>query len=215
MPIRSTYLLALVGAALLLPACSQESLTSAAGERATTSVGLGSGAAVTQTASIVEDFPGSPINEGTATLIRTAQGIWLSGNSPDLVAGNAYTVWGAIFDNPSGCVDGCGPDDLTRQSAQARLSNVGGFVADATGDFEVHLARHDESRQTLAGAGRSGIDNPYRAEIHFIIRTHGTAETNPSNLAAQTSLLNAFCNPTCQSQGLSVFLPPGAPGQGN
>ncbi len=115
----------------------------------------------------------------------------------------------------TGAWDGCGADDLNRPSAQATLSNVGGFVADASGDFEVHLARHDASRQTLRGVGRSGIDNPYQAEIHFIIRTHGTAQTDPNNLAEQMNTLNGFCSPTCLSLGLSVFLPPGAPGQGN
>ncbi len=201
--------------AVALGACGEESLFSPADELATSALGFAAGAEVTQTASIMEDFPGSPINEGTATLIRDAAGIWLSGNSPDFVDGDAYTIWGAIFDNPNGCVDGCGADDLNRPSAQATLSNVGGFVADATGDFAIHLARHDASRQTLDGIGRSGIDNPFQAEIHFIFRSHGTAETDPDNLAEQTSTVGAFCNPACQSQGLSIFLPPGAPGQGN
>lgn len=199
--------------AVALGACSEESPFSA-DERATSPLAPARGAVVTQTEPITEIFPGSPIDEGTATLTRDAAGIWLAGNSPDLVDGDAYTVWGVIFDNPSGCVGGCGGDDLNRPSAQATVSNVGGFVADASGDFEIHLARHDASRQTLVGVGRSGINNPYQAEIHFIFRTHGTAETDPDNLAAQTSLVGAFCNP-CQDQGLSIFLPPGAPGQGN
>jgi hypothetical protein len=174
------------------------------------------GAVVTQTVAIT-GIGGSVDLSGSATLTRNAGGVWLQGSSPELVDGHAYTVWAATFDNPSGCVDGCGGDDLGRPGAQATVSNFGGFVADASGDFELHLDRHDGSRQTLAGLGRSGVDNPMRAEIHIIFRSHGEAETDAADLAQQTSQVAAFCNlPVlgCDDHGLAIFLPPGAPGQG-
>ena len=175
------------------------------------------GATVSQTVSLTGI--GGPVDlSGSATLTRNAKGLWLEGNSPDLVDGHAYTVWAAIFDNPHGCDGPCDGTDLDNRSAQATISNFGGFVADASGDFEIHLDRHDASRQTLGGVGRSGVDNPLRAEAHFIFRSHGEAEADPGDLAEQTSMVTAFCNlppgTVCEDHGLAVFLPPGAPGQG-
>ncbi len=177
------------------------------------------GAVVTQPADIVDFGPGI-ITSGTATLTRNAKGLWLTGQSDDLVVGDAYTVWAAIFDNPQGCAGGpgaCGGGDFGVRQAQATISNFGGFVVGAAKDFAMHLSRHDASRQTLGGLGRSGIDNTYRAEVHFIFRSHGLAETDPGDLADQTSLVAAFCNLPgvgCEDQGVAVFVPPGPPGQG-
>lgn len=174
------------------------------------------GATVTQDAPIV-GFTGQVALSGTATLTRDSKGLWLSGNSPELVDGHAFTVWAAVFENSNACATTCGAGDLGTRSAQATISNFGGFVADASGDFEIHLSRHDASRQNLGGAGRPGVQNTYSAEIHFIVRSHGEAETDAGDLAAQTSEVAAFCNlPAvgCEDQGLIVYLPPGAPGQG-
>jgi hypothetical protein len=180
------------------------------------------GAVVTQTVDI-DPFGVGTITSGTATLTRNAKGLWLTGQSNDLVEGDAYTVWAAIFDNPQGCAGGpgaCGLGDLGVRQAQATISNFGGFVVDDDPEdftFDIHLSRHDASRQTLGGLGRSGIDNPYRAEVHFIFRSHGLAETDPGDLADQTSMVGAFCNlPSvgCEDQGVAMFSPPGPPGQG-
>lgn len=177
------------------------------------------GAVVTQTVDILDTGPGA-ITSGTATLTRNAKGLWLTGQSDDLVVGDAYTVWAAIFDNPNGCAGGsgaCGGGDFGVREAQATLSVFGGFVVGAAKDFAIHLSRHDASRQTLVGLGRSGIDNTYRAEVHAIFRSHGVAETDPGDLADQTSMVGAFCNlPVvgCEDQGVAMFSPPGPPGQG-
>ena len=173
------------------------------------------GAVVTEQVGIGPFVSGAAITSGTATLTRNADGLRLTGHSNDLVEGHAYTIWGAIFDNPKGCEGGpgaCGLSDLGRRQAQATISNFGGFVVDASKDFEAHLARHDASRQTLGGAGRSGVDNPYQAEVHLIFRSHGEAETDPGALADQTSMVGAHCNlPVvgCDDQGLAIFVPSG------
>lgn len=214
---RTSSLLSLIVLGLPLAACDGSSVTAAApaaSDTPTLSANAG-GAAVTQNVNIgpAPNFVGS--FSGTATLVRNARGLWLSGQSDDFVEGHAYTIWSAIFENPGACVDGCNAPDLDLPQAQATQSNFGGFVANADGTFEVHLTRHDDSRETLRGAGRSGIDNPYQAEIHFQFRSHGPAETDPALLAAQISTLGQSCNlPGCQNQGLAVFLSPGAPGQG-
>ena len=213
------YLVALATLVLPLMACGETTVGVDEVEGLTPAFAVG-GAALTQETNIGPFEPGAVITSGTATLTRDADGLGLTGHSDDLVDGDAYTIWAAIFDNPMGCEGGpgtCGLPDLGRRQAQATISNFGGFVVDASQDFESHLTRHDGSRETLGGAGRSGIDNPYRAEVHLIFRSHGEAETDPGNLADQTSLVGAFCNLPdigCNDQGLAVFLPPGAPGQG-
>ena len=212
------YLVALATLVLPLMACGETTVGLDEVEGLTPAFAVG-GAALTQGTDIVP-FGSGVITSGTATLTRNADGLWLTGHSDDLVDGDAYTIWAAIFDNPMGCEGGpgaCGLADLGRTQAQATISNFGGFVVDASKDFESHLTRHDGSRQTLGGAGRSGIDNTYRAEVHLIFRSHGVAETDPDDLADQTSMVGAFCNLPdvgCDDQGLAVFLPPGAPGQG-
>ena len=212
------YLVALATLVLPLMACGETTVGLDEVEGLTPAFAVG-GAALTQVTDIVP-FDSEVIFSGTATLTRNADGLWLTGHSDDLVEGDAYTIWAAIFDNPMGCEGGpgtCGFTDLGRRQAQATISNFGGFVVGVSKNFESHLTRHDGSRETLGGAGRSGIDNPYRAEVHLIFRSHGVAETDPDDLADQTSLVGAFCNlsgMTCEDQGLAVFLPPGAPGQG-
>ncbi len=200
---------------LVLPLMACDGTTLALDESELTPAFAVGGAEATQGTDMVP-FGSGVITSGTATLTRNAEGLWLTGNSDDLVVGDAYTIWAAIFDNPVGCEGGpgaCGFADLGRRQAQATLSNFGGFVVDASKDFENHLARHDASRQTLGGAGRSGIDNTYRAEVHLIFRSHGVAEADPDDLADQTSMVGAFCNLPdvgCDDQGLAVFLPPSA-----
>ena len=210
-------------ATVLAFGCTDQPLPTASSDSPVVGAGFSAsrkgGAVVTQTADIVDLGPGI-ITSGRATLTRNAKGLWLTGQSDGLVEGDAYTVWAAIFDNANGCgggPGGCGGGDFGVRQAQATISNFGGFVVDADKDFEIHLSRHDASRQTLGGLGRSGINNTYRAEVHFIFRSHGLAETDPGDLADQTSMVAAFCNlPVvgCDDQGLAIFLPPGPPGQG-
>jgi hypothetical protein len=169
---------------------------------------------------VIVPFGTAVISSGTFTLTRNAKGLTLTGHSDDLVDGDAYTIWAAIFDNPNGCVGGpggCGGGDFGVRQAQATISNFGGFVADGNDIGMIHLSRHDASRQTLDGLGRSGIDNPLRAEVHLIFRSHGLAETNAGDLADQTSQVAAFCNlPAvgCEDHAAVLFFPPGPPGQG-
>ncbi len=215
--ISSTLLLIAFG--LPLAGCDGSSLASPVAPDTPTLSANAGGAVVTQNANIgPAPMPFTGSFSGSATLVRNARGLWLSGQSDDFEEGAAYTIWSAIFENPGACEDNCNPPDLQVPEVQGAQSNFGGFVAGPDGTFEVHLARHDDSRETLQGVGRSGIDNPYQAEIHFIFRSHGPAETDADLLAAQISTLAASCNrnpgPGCQNQGLVIFGSPGAPGQG-
>lgn len=169
----------------------------------------------------IGEFPGSGSGvSGNATLSRSTQGLWADIEVEGLTTGYAYSVWWAIFDNPNGCDGNCDPPDLTRRQAQGSLVNGGGFVAaGSTVSHQSHLARHDVEGKSVHEGDASGIDNPYGAEVHVAIRSHGEAETDPADLAEQTSVFGSFCNlpdpPVpggCQNVGLVRFMPPGAPG---
>jgi hypothetical protein len=168
-------------------------------------------------APIFEFPPGSGSGvSGEATLTRTSEGLWLDQDLAGLIPGNAYTVWWVIFDNPQGCDADCDPSDLSRRQAQPSLVNGGGFVAGGTTQFySSHLARHDvEGRQVQLG-DPSGVDNTYGAQVHVVLRSHGTAVMDPADQAEQTSTFNGFCNPVCANVSAAVFLTPEAPGQGS
>jgi hypothetical protein len=47
--------------------------------------------------------------------------------------------------------------------------------------------------------------NGYRAEVHIVVRTHGTI--NPGHVHEQIGSFNGGCNPTCANQQVAIFMP--------
>lgn len=43
----------------------------------------------------------------------------------------------------------------------------------------------------------TGQDDAQAAEVHLVLQDHGTAHTDPAQLAAQLSGFNTACNPVC------------------
>lgn len=180
-------------------------------------------APVIVTTTAIGPFPGSgSAISGEATLTRSKNGVRVDQDIEGLTPSDAYSVWWVIFDNPQGCDGNCDASDLSRRQAQGSLVNGGGFVADGTTrSYSSHLTRHDVEGKQVQLGDPSGVDNPYRAEIHLVLRAHGPAEMNPANLAVQTSTFNGFCNlppdppGVCQNVSAAVFTAPDAPGQGS
>src|SRR5918996_3116321 len=79
-----------------------------------------------------------PVDErevvGSATLKRRDIGLEIEVHTTDLGAGNAYTNWWIVFNNPEACEDGCGADDLPRAGVEASVLHATGRVADAGGE---------------------------------------------------------------------------------
>jgi hypothetical protein len=162
---------------------------------------------------------------GTVTLTRSSQGLEADIEvTAGLTTGNAYSVWWAIFDNPQGCdANGCDSFDLRNiRQAQGSLVNGGGFVAGGGPVFhQTDLTRHDVEGKSVEVGDPSGVDNPYGAEVHLVLRSHGEAEADPADLAVQTGTFGVFCNlpdpPVvggCLNVAAAMFAPPGPPGQG-
>lgn len=174
-------------------------------------------APVIVTVAAIGEVPGSGSGiSGEAVFTRTKDGLSVDQDVEGLIAGHAYTVWLAIFDNPLGCDGACDATDLGIRQAQATLVNAGGFVAaGATQFYSSELARHHVGGRQVWVGDPSGVDNPYGAEVHVVLRSHGPAVMDPADLAVQTSTFNGFCNPVCANVSVAVFAPPDAPGQGS
>ncbi len=119
---------------------------------------------------------------GTSLLRRSESGIRARLTTGGLTAGDAYTVWAVVFNNPSGCDDECDGADLSNPAAEAvSLLGAGGVARADHGTFVVRIR---------AGAE---VSNPAGAEVHLIVRTHGPAI--PGLVGEQTSTLNGGCPP--------------------
>ena len=166
-----------------------------------------------QTVNMIRPGVGTPLG-GAATLYRYKQRLEARVATSGLNENSAYTVWWVIFNNPAACVGGCGSDDTTRPAVNAAVFYAAGFVTggdgvgteDGTGNVSTYVA---------AGALPQGTDflvpgqlepgNGYGAEVHIVVRTHGTI--NPGMVHQQIGSFNGGCNPTCANQQAAVFLP--------
>ncbi|NNE11020.1 MAG: hypothetical protein HKN41_02120 [Ilumatobacter sp.] len=119
---------------------------------------------------------------GRSTLLRTRRGALGFVRTGGLQAGDAYTVWAVVFNNPAGCIDGCDGADLANPAAEAVSMLGAGKVAQrSAASFLIRIGAGDE------------LTDPHGAEIHFVLRTHGPAL--PGLVDEQISSLNGGCPP--------------------
>ena len=143
-------------------------------------------------------------NTGTM-LVRTNDGIFMTLHTSGLVPGTVATAWVVIFNTPAACATNpCTPADIANPATHGSSLSAGGQIigADGTATFGGFRAIGD-----LTGIfqGTRGLLLPMTAEIHLVVRTHGTASTDPAVLAQQLSMFNGGCPPnTCASIQISV-----------
>lgn len=140
----------------------------------------------------------------------------------DLVPGNAYSIWIAVFNNPWHCSDECGVDDLPGPNPNAdprvrpSVFHGGGFLADSAGSanasFKIVPGR--TSRELFGGTQNWGLQRLWGTEIHIVLRSHGPAldPTNPADaaigsIANQIGTASEACNPTCANVFASIHPP--------
>lgn len=148
----------------------------------------------------------SVVPAGGSMLVRNQNGVFVTLTTSGLVPGTVATAWIAIFNTPAGCATNpCSPADLANPSAHAGFFNGGGRVigADGSATFSTYRAIGDISG--LQGGTRALI-LPMSAEIHYVVRTHGTANLSDLTvLNQQLTMLNGGCPPnTCTSIQTSV-----------
>jgi hypothetical protein len=147
---------------------------------------------------------------GGATLYRATQGVEMRLATSGLMMNTSYTVWWIIFNNPSACSVPCGADDLANPDVRASVVYAARFVTGLTdtGNVTAHLE---------SGPPVDGVDvetgnglasgNGFRAEIHLVVRTHGT--TLPGMVHQQIGSFNGGCNPSCTNVQAAMFPPVG------
>lgn len=145
-----------------------------------------------------------PIHDAFAVLERNEDGVELTLDT-DLPPG-AYTVWWVVFNNPEFCVDGCGSDDFERPEVDASsFWATGEVVGDEGGiTFNAQILEGElptGSDQVTLG---DGLEDSFSAEIHPIVRTHGSVI--PGLEEEQISTFNGGCPPNeCENVQFAVF----------
>ena len=161
--------------------------------------------AATSSSSNVYTFAGMN-NVGNSTLVRNNNGVTLNLKTTSLNAGHAYTVWFVIFNNPEECgIQGgevspdvpCNLPDLFNPAVQGDVMYGAGSLAGGVGTatFAGHRAEGDLSGSIIGlfGLPAHGIIDARKAEIHFVVRTHGPKI--PGKVREQIGSFNGGCPP--------------------
>lgn len=159
--------------------------------------------------------PLTPIMGASSTLHRNRHGISASMTTHGLQAESAYTFWWVVFNNPEYCATApCSPDDLGNPDVAGALFGGSGQVSDTYGraHFQAHVFKGDDPglERPLAGDGlNAGLVNPFMAEIHLVVRSHGPAEAFfPEELEAALSTFGSGCDQfECFDQQAAIHLP--------
>lgn len=179
----------------------------------------------TSSTGLIDFHDGSPEGDGTSHLTRTDGMALVMVEAENLVAGNAYTAWWVVFNQPENCSDeACGEDDIFLPSgdlnvdgvlaSEIGIGNATGNIAkaDGTAEFGARLKRNDNSgaHQIVFPAGLDGnallTASPHDAEIHIVLQSHGQARGgNP--LLAQLTYLEANCTPNCVDVQAAIHMP--------
>lgn len=171
-----------------------------------------------QTANVWDAQAGPSQRLGAATLSRSRHHISgrIMTNVP--TAGDAYTLWVVVFNNPSACVDGCNDEDLANPAVRAIVYNASGAISAANMngggvinlDFEIEsgfLARDrfvlfpvDAEKGLRRGAG-------YRAEVHLVVDQHPPIVPGADSWIADLTQTNFPGTGPVTSVAVGVFAP--------
>ncbi len=165
---------------------------------------------------------------GDSFLTRTPGMLLASVEAAGLEPGDVYTVWWVVFNNPAGCSDACGEDDIFVdgdpakglnvdgvEAAQIGIGNATGNIAksDGTAEFGARLKINDgdaSGHQILFPAGLAGESvltaSGDDAEVHLIIQGHGQARGG-KQLLSQLTYVETGCTPLCADIQFTVHLP--------
>lgn len=182
----------------------------------------GAGGAIHQDTTVFQFDDGSTVGE--ASLARNAHGVTMnistavSGELDDFgiplgvdwEVGDATTVWFVVFNDPDGCIDGCGEDDVLDvffgdNRAAVGLHRAAGHVADdSTFDAGGRLAE-DNLDEVVFGLP---LMDATTAEIHLVVRSHGSGLTGTELVSALHSVDGGCATNICGDSQAAVFLPP-------
>jgi hypothetical protein len=161
------------------------------------------GAAIPGNASVlIRDFRRGDVN---ATL-NMAEG---------LGAGEAYTVWVIVFNNPARCIDpyACTGMDFEFNGGDPRVRvsafQGGTFIPYATGGtFNIGFRKGRTAREGIPGFSDQGCTRLRECEIHLVTRTHGPADNAGVQLKG---FLGGCDNGLCNDTMFAVHRSPNTP----
>ena len=118
---------------------------------------------------------------GTSRIIRTPNGIEFHLRTTELTAGNAYTLWFVVFNNPAGCTFGgqgvCGPTDVVNDLARPDMMWAAGSLVSGSGEATFAGRRQagdgSSSANGPVGLPAYGLEDPYGAEVQLVVHNHG------------------------------------------
>jgi hypothetical protein len=173
----------------------------------------------TTTSSVHRFVDGSMVGSAFSTLVRSTDAIRMHVSTVDLDPGAAYTVWWVIFNNPENCSAPCNMDDIINPALRAAVQTAVGYAAghvvsqDGKASFSARLRAGD-----LSGFGDGldstpppplgpGLLNPMGAEVHLVIRSHGSQI--PGFVDQQIHTFGGGCTiNTCVDKQFSIHMPP-------
>lgn len=136
--------------------------------------------------------------DGTTRLVRRDSGLSATYQAVDLPPGQVVTLWFIVFNNPGACASSpCGPSDIFNNDPDGPAGDFlwgGGTIVGGTGKANLggHLSVGDTSGSGLLEIGMpeylAGLTDPWNAEVHLMIHSHGPAQTGTS----LKSQLNSF-----------------------
>lgn len=137
---------------------------------------------------------------GTSTLTRTDNGVSYSISASGMTPGEAVTLWMVIFNNPEHCDPaGCGEPDLFVEDVEADVVFGGdGHVIGASGEATFTGSRNaGQTGGSIVGEWfglpENGLFDSKKAEIHFILHSHGPVIDELEE--EMISTFNAGCGP--------------------
>ena len=152
---------------------------------------------------------GPAIPGAMSTLTRDANGISVAFDTSNLPVGHVVTLWAYTFNDPIHCNDnGCNVDDMFinamtpplftnpdgtvgRPGTDFSLMGLGGHIIDDSGSqLFVGSIMKGTAPQVVFG---NGLNDPMNAEIHFALRDHGPASSDPATLDMQLNVGNGGC----------------------
>jgi hypothetical protein len=134
-----------------------------------------------QTANVFDALAGPGQRLGAAWLVRTRDGIRgrIMTNVP--TAGDPYTLWAVVYNNPSACIDGCNDEDLFNPRVRGSVYNLSGAISSSNSlgsgviniDFELLGGKLPNDLFVLLGHPKGLLRNRgFKAEIVLVVDQH-------------------------------------------
>jgi hypothetical protein len=142
-----------------------------------------------QTSNVVDASGANKGYVGAAWLMRTPDGVRGRIMTQVSTAGDPYTLWVIVFNNPAACVDGCDASDLMTAEVGGSVFNGSGAISAPDGqlkkngkpagggviNFDFQVPAHPLPNDLFLLVGDpDGLyaGNGYGAEIHLVIDKH-------------------------------------------